>query len=401
MKGGMAAEPSFLCTFCWIPQLRPAKPKVLGCEARIACETCWKAVLNLSVCWVCGEIVVRGEEVVSLGWCFWHRSCFGCLLCGTGLDPPMEDKREGVELHSIDEDDSDYRNDPDSGYKDRLGRERTQRQRSVELVSIPLCAWCDNATDGLYDAQVLKIGLQNITKKDGGLSRSRLDIQRKTMFGDTTPLRQSIRTLAKGQRQVQNNEHKLNASADFFTGAGNLGVGEYGNADGVSNYSSSAKSIGLIPVSMYVSVLDVIGRPSFRASSTKPLPGWMTLLPSYWQPVFEQDGIVTLSHEAGISVHEPTSIVAEEPPDSDTLLYTTTTVPGLCSQEAMKHYRNTIRYNAVGMKEDEAAFEPAIWEDTEVSMLDDDTSWEHRAPHPQRSGTPYPFRRAVCPPFRA
>jgi hypothetical protein len=51
------------------------------------------------------------------------------------------------------------------------------------------------------------------------------------------------------------------------------------------------------------------------------------------------------------------------------------------------------------MKEDAAAFEPAIWEDTEVAMLDDDTSWEHRAPRPQRSGAPYPFRRAVCPPL--
>jgi hypothetical protein len=253
----------------------------------------------------------------------------------------MEDKREDVELHSIDEDDSDNRYDPDSGYMDRLGRERTQRQRSVELVSIPLCAWCDNATDDLYDAQVLEIGLQNITKKDGGLSRSRLDMQRKTMFGDTAPLRQTIRTLAKGQRQVQNNQHKLNTRAEIFTGAGNLGVGEYGNADGVSNYSSSAKSIGLIPASMYVSVLDVIGGPSFRASSTKPLPGWMTLPPSYWQPVFEQDGIATSSHEARLSVHGLTSIVAEEPPDSDTLLDTTATVPDLCSQDAMKHNGNT------------------------------------------------------------
>jgi hypothetical protein len=173
----------------------------------------------------------------------------------------------------------------------------------VELVSIPLCAWCDNATDGLYDAQVLEIGRENITKKDGGLSRSKLDMQRKTMFGDTAPLRQTIRTLTKGQRQVQNNEHKLNASADFFTGAGNLGVGEYGNADGVSSYSSSAKSIDLIPASMYVSVLDVISGLSFRASSTKPLPSWMTLLPSCWQPVFEQNGIATSSHEARISVH--------------------------------------------------------------------------------------------------
>jgi hypothetical protein len=127
----------------------------------------------------------------------------------------------------------------------------------------------------------------------------------------------------------------------------------------------------------------------------------MTLLPSNRQPVFEQDGIATSSHEARISVHGLTSIVAEEPPDSDNLLDTTTTVSGLYSREAMKHNGNTVQYNAVGTKEDATAFEPAIWEDTEVAMLDDDTSWEHRAPRPQRSGTPYPFRRAVCPPFLA
>merc|ERR1712225_156867 len=52
------------------------------------CTLCWRAVLDLSICWVCGECIVRGDEVVSLGWCFWHRGCFGCLLCGTRLDVP-------------------------------------------------------------------------------------------------------------------------------------------------------------------------------------------------------------------------------------------------------------------------------------------------------------------------
>lgn len=29
--------------------------------------------------------MVRSEEAVSLGWCFWHRHCFGCLICGDRL----------------------------------------------------------------------------------------------------------------------------------------------------------------------------------------------------------------------------------------------------------------------------------------------------------------------------
>ena len=32
---------------------------------------------------------MRGDEAVSLGWCFWHRACFGCLVCGVGLPVPV------------------------------------------------------------------------------------------------------------------------------------------------------------------------------------------------------------------------------------------------------------------------------------------------------------------------
>jgi hypothetical protein len=149
----MAAEPSFLCSFCWTNQFRPAKPRVLGREARITCESCWKGVLDLSICWVCGEIIVKGEEVINLGWCFWYKACFGCLLCGTALDQPTKNRCDDEELYWIDEDDSDNREDLNSGYINKLSRGRTQRQRGVELVRIPLCSWCDHAMDGLYNAR--------------------------------------------------------------------------------------------------------------------------------------------------------------------------------------------------------------------------------------------------------
>lgn len=59
----------------------------MGRESRIACEACWKAVIDLAICWSCGEIIVRESEVVSLGWCFWHKhTCFCCLLCGSKMD---------------------------------------------------------------------------------------------------------------------------------------------------------------------------------------------------------------------------------------------------------------------------------------------------------------------------
>ncbi|OBT90258.1 hypothetical protein VE02_01231 [Pseudogymnoascus sp. 03VT05] len=81
----MSPSPSFLCTFCWLPQYPPTPLKTLGTESRICCPSCYEQILNLAICWVCGEVVVRSEEAVSLGWCFWHRHCFGCLICGERL----------------------------------------------------------------------------------------------------------------------------------------------------------------------------------------------------------------------------------------------------------------------------------------------------------------------------
>jgi len=79
----------------------------------------------------------------------------------------MEDEDEEEELRWIDEDGSDERSDVDSSNIDMLGLGRIQRQRGVELESAPLCSWCENATDGLYKHEILEIGLQNVTRKDG------------------------------------------------------------------------------------------------------------------------------------------------------------------------------------------------------------------------------------------
>jgi hypothetical protein len=80
------SQAAFICTICWQHQDPGTKPKLLGTSARIVCHACWRAVLDLSICWVCGECIVRGDEVVSLGWCFWHRGCFGCLMCRTRMN---------------------------------------------------------------------------------------------------------------------------------------------------------------------------------------------------------------------------------------------------------------------------------------------------------------------------
>lgn len=130
---------SFLCTICWQTQYPPCTPRVLGSHARIVCARCWKAVLDLSICWACGEVIVRGEEIVSLGWCFWHRNCFGCLLCGTRL------KLDAGDVQSM----------------------------GVELTSVPMCDWCRVETEGQGKDQVEQKCVEYVSNFDGGLSRSR------------------------------------------------------------------------------------------------------------------------------------------------------------------------------------------------------------------------------------
>lgn len=71
----------FICNYCHCPM--PGYPIILGRSARLACSPCASAIVKLSICWVCGEMICRGDDCVSFGWCFWHRACYSCLLCGS------------------------------------------------------------------------------------------------------------------------------------------------------------------------------------------------------------------------------------------------------------------------------------------------------------------------------
>ncbi|KAJ3469321.1 hypothetical protein MRS44_003386 [Fusarium solani] len=53
----------FTCTFCF--HLSNGPPHVIGRSARLACSPCHAALLNLAICWVCGELIFRGDERVE------------------------------------------------------------------------------------------------------------------------------------------------------------------------------------------------------------------------------------------------------------------------------------------------------------------------------------------------
>lgn len=224
---------------------------------------------------MCGEIVTRGEEVVSFGWCFWHRGCFGCLLCGALLTPPgIED---GMELEK--EDEHSQWPKPTRGY------------RGVELESIPLCSWCDNTTEEMPEKDVLQSGIKNVTKMDNGWTRERLNrltaVRERTEEGEPP---QKPKNLTPRQRQ-QSSYRKMVKSEEatgLIIGAEGVALGEDGNIDALSRYTSADESPDPVtPPEVYVSIFDALGEPSFRPAKMKPLPKWMSLLPSSRRSVRE------------------------------------------------------------------------------------------------------------------
>ena len=154
---------TFTCTFCYRTCSYPAQ--ALGSSARLCCSSCYACVLDLSICWVCGEIIFRGDECVSFGWCFWHRACYGCLLCGSRLvyrGPTVQ------ELFA--------RGDASGGGGGVGGGGGARRGREVREA--PLCAVCvvEAEIDGVGEEGVVRRGLRRVEKMDGGVTRKRWEM---------------------------------------------------------------------------------------------------------------------------------------------------------------------------------------------------------------------------------
>ncbi|KAI9050056.1 hypothetical protein LZ554_006201 [Drepanopeziza brunnea f. sp. 'monogermtubi'] len=305
-------NPAFICSICWQRQPRGSKPKLLGASARIVCRACWRAVIDLSICWVCGECVVRGDEVVSLGWCFWHSACFGCLVCGTKLDVPGSVKSD----ISCTEESTGNRSGEWgkwSGSKEAGCAQGRTRCIGIELDEIPMCGVCEVENAGETTDRVLERGLETVTKSDGGLSRIRLNML--SGVGDEKrnderhPLGSSPRGLKRfggafrteerlnscpGYRSKRNMSESQTAEdlKPLLEDAAEMGMAQDGSIDD-SYYCSDTElsSVASLPsprtfqeedtaAIVYVSITDPVGEPAFKPSKTKPLPRWMHLLPN-------------------------------------------------------------------------------------------------------------------------
>ncbi|KAG6108543.1 hypothetical protein E4U13_006396 [Claviceps humidiphila] len=159
----------FTCTFCY--RLSAQKPRVLGRSARLTCAECFSVIIDLSICWACGEMVLREADTVSLGWCFWHRSCYGCLLYGsrklcTGV---LDSANTRTEANSTNQDATD------EGQK-----------RGVEMLQAPLCTLCavECEIDSLDEHGIRQRGLKRIDVVDGGVTRRRWIEKSRQMRGE-------------------------------------------------------------------------------------------------------------------------------------------------------------------------------------------------------------------------
>ncbi|KAI1484935.1 hypothetical protein F5X96DRAFT_675130 [Biscogniauxia mediterranea] len=239
----------FTCTFCW--HLSSGPPRV-----------------------ACGELVLRGDEAVSLGWCFWHRACYGCLLCGNravAVGP-----RVG-ELFC----------DEGKGNEEGVGG-----GRGKEIQEIPMCAHCVvscEVEDEPDREKVAQRALRRVDRVDGGLSRKRWERERR---GDGSAVvvnrkaRGAIRRVpgkisraveglssTRYQQPPQSSSHgRAPPYESHVAGDGTLS-GQAGSNE------SAVHCVVPLDSTIYVSLFDPLDGPAFKPSPTKPIPRWMQLLP--------------------------------------------------------------------------------------------------------------------------
>lgn len=244
----------FTCTFCW--HLSRGPPHVLGRSARLACDPCYNAVIDLAIYWVCGEIVCRGSECVSLGWCFWHRACYGCLLCGSRLIA------QGTTVRQLFCDDEDSTADATGQGVDI----QNVATLAKEIQDVPLCAYCiaDIEADKLDHAKIMQKALRRTDKTDGGLSRSRWERKQGTISRSV-------------MGQIKRVPGKMTMVSDE-TAARTFPEVSRQAVDGTGSEAPMEENMAcVVPLNstIYVSILDPLGEPAFKPHPTKPIPQWL------------------------------------------------------------------------------------------------------------------------------
>ncbi|KAI6373643.1 hypothetical protein MCOR25_003416 [Pyricularia grisea] len=237
-------RPAFICSFCHQTHRTPAH--VVGESARLTCEGCYRALIDLAVCWKCGELVYRGDACVSLGWCFWHRVCFGCLFCGgkTSLQEAW-----GGDVWK------------DDWWEETGG----SRGAAVELNEIPLCQYCllKIAGDGADEDEIVRLALDSARKGDVELIRARYQKNKQATLGSHAVM-----------PEAQDEPYDRPASPKEVAVKVNTTYPDHIEKDRATNMTKEdGKNTDNMSLStIYVSMSDPLNGPSFKPSPTKSIP---------------------------------------------------------------------------------------------------------------------------------
>ena len=153
---------------------------------------------------------------MSFGWTFWHRACYGCLLCGCKL------LYQRTSLNNL--------------------TENIRKSTAVEVFDTPLCANCVVETEiaEVAEGEVLRKGLRRIEKADGGITKQR------------------YKAKGAGQARTPKRSHKLE-----------------GDGPGSDECTLSSSTDTHRTVTIWVNIFDPIDGPTFEPSPLKPIPWFM------------------------------------------------------------------------------------------------------------------------------
>lgn len=285
-------QQSFTCTFCWrsYPSSQrhifhstatttstSSRSKKKTPTPRPACPPCYRAIIDLSIYWVCGEVVVHGEECVSLGWCFWHTACYGCLLCGSKrVVRPRVDVGEVFGEVQTGTGDEIVEKGEEGMERDRERQRETERKmlgrkRGREIDQVPLCKAClvevegkEGLEDGNKDGEkrdlekvLVRQGLERIDKVDGGLTRQRWEMR-------------------EGEKEKEKEREKEKELIGDGGKGGLLPLRRGAVDERFKTRDEMASSSGSDePETIYVNIFDPVGRESFRPTLMKSIPEWM------------------------------------------------------------------------------------------------------------------------------
>ncbi|KAH9898956.1 hypothetical protein F4778DRAFT_792345 [Xylariomycetidae sp. FL2044] len=256
----------FTCTFCW--HVAQGPPHALGRSSRLTCASCFRGLIDL------------------LGWCFWHRACYGCILCGSRAvvsAPAVGD------LFRDDDDDDDY-DDDDKEMAGAVGLGQKRTRRGKEIADVPLCAYCVVGCEAHRSAgggsggggeSVVQKALRRIDRVDGGVTRKRWEKRDGAVSLRATGAVKRVPVgTSKGVAVPDPPSQRPPYAFEQVRKAANRLAGGDGALSGSGDSGDSAGDC-VVPLdsTIYVSIFDPLGEPAFKPSRTKPIPLWMQMLP--------------------------------------------------------------------------------------------------------------------------